>query len=95
MKPKMLVPSCYARSITSPEEVDRLLSGDWLLAKPKARTKSASRMRSLRAQRRAAGWLSLYLWLSPEQVAAVKAALREGEDYAGLLVRLIAEQSSR
>lgn len=93
MKPKLLVPRCYARAITSPEEVDRLLAGDYLLAAPKARTKSAGRMRKLRNDRREAGWLSLYIWLDPEQVAAVTSAMRPGESYAELLVRLIEERS--
>lgn len=93
MKPKLLVPRCYARTISSPEEADRLLAGDWLLAAPKPRTKSAGRMRALRAQRRAAGWLSFWLWLPPDDAAALKAALRPGEDYAALVLRLIKERS--
>ncbi|MNP47021.1 hypothetical protein D3C76_1410580 [compost metagenome] len=50
-------------------------------------------MRTLRAQRRAAGWQSLLLFLPPEDAAMVKAARRNGEDYAGLLVRLVRQQS--
>lgn len=92
-KAKLLVHGSYARSISSPNEVARLLSQGWLLAMPKPRTKSAARMRTLREQRRSAGWLSLYLWLSPEEVAAVSAIKRPEESYVGLLMRLVNEQS--
>ncbi|NBA96299.1 hypothetical protein [Pseudomonas sp. R5(2019)] len=93
MKPKLLVHGSYARTIDNPAEVERLLSQGWLLARPRAKTKDAKLMRLLRERRRAAGWLSLYLWLSPDQVVAVKAALRPGEGYADLLVRLVNQQS--
>lgn len=93
MRPKMMVHQSQARTITSHEEVERLLAMGWLLAAPKPRTKDAKRMRCLRQQRRLAGWLSLYLWLSPEEVAAVTAAKRAGETYAELLVRLAKQQS--
>lgn len=93
MNPKLLVHSSYARTISSPEEVERLLALGWLLAAPKPKTKMAKSMRSLRQQRRLAGWQSLYLWLSPEQVAAVDAAKCDGETYVALLIRLITERS--
>lgn len=93
MRPKMMVHSSLARCISSPEEVERLLMMGWLLAKPKPRTKTAKSMRTLRARRRAEGWQSLLLFLPPEDAAMVKAARRDGEDYAGLLVRLVREQS--
>lgn len=93
MKAKLLVHGSYARSITSPVEVARLLSQGWLLAMPKPRTKSAARMRMLREQRRSAGWLSLYLWLSPDEVEAITAVKRRGESYADLLMRLVNKQS--
>lgn len=89
MKPKLLVPRCYARTIDNPVEVDRLLSGDWLLAQPKARTKMASNMRKLRSKRREDGWVNLNLWFDPEQAAAITSALRPGEDYASLVIRLV------
>jgi hypothetical protein len=93
MRSKMLVHGSQARCISSPEEVERLLSMGWLLAMPKPRTKDAKRMRSQRQQRRLAGWLSVYFWLSPEQVAAVRAIKRRGESYSALLVRLVKERS--
>lgn len=93
MRPKMMVHGSLARTISSPEEVERLLAMGWLLAKPKPKTVDAKRMRTLRAQRRAAGWQSLLLFLPPDDAAMVKAARRHGEDYAGLLVRLVREQS--
>ncbi|MNJ30883.1 hypothetical protein D3C77_254960 [compost metagenome] len=93
MKPKLLVHPSQARTISSPEEVERLLAMGWVLAAPKPRTKDARHMRELRAQRRAAGWQSLLLFLPPEDAAMVKAARRNGEDYAGLLVRLVKQQS--
>lgn len=88
MKPKLLVPRCYARTIDNPVEVDRLLSGDYLLAQPKARTKEASTKRAERRAMRDAGWQQLYFWLSPEDAAIVAAAKQSGESYAALLVRL-------
>lgn len=93
MRPKMMVHGSYARTITSPEEVERLLAMGWLLAKAKPTTTMAARMRTLRAQRRAAGWQSLLLFLPPEEVALVKASLRQGESYADLLIRLVRKQS--
>lgn len=93
VKPKLLVHGSYARTISSPEEVERLLAMGWLLAGAKPKTRMAARMRTLRAQRRAAGWQSLLLFLPPEQVAMVKAALLQGESYAELLVRLVKKQS--
>ncbi|MNC60296.1 hypothetical protein D3C75_1101650 [compost metagenome] len=93
MKPKMMVHGSYARTISNPDEVERLLAMGWLLAKAKPKTAMAKRMRSLRARRRAAGWQSLLLFLPPEEVAMVKAALRQGESYAELLVRLVKKQS--
>ncbi|MFK0090176.1 hypothetical protein ACIQUS_23135 [Pseudomonas sp. NPDC090755] len=93
MRAKLLVHGSYARTISSPEEVERLLGMGWLLAKAKPRTAMAARMRTLRAQRRAAGWQSLLLFLPPEEAALVKAALRQGESYADLLIRLVRKQS--
>ena len=93
MKPKLLVPRCYARTVDSPTEVDRLLSGDWLLAQPKARTKMAATMRRLNAKRRAEGWTTRTLWFSPEQLAMLKAALLPGETYAELVMRLVIKNS--
>lgn len=92
MRPKMLVHGSYARTISDPKEVERLLTMGWLLAKPKPRTKTAKTMRTLRARRRAEGWQTLLLWLAPEDAAAVKGALLPGESYAELLIRLIKKQ---
>jgi hypothetical protein len=92
-QPKLLVHPSHARTISSPVEIERLLALGWVLAAPKPRTKMAKSMRSLRQQRRLAGWQSLYLWLSPEQVSAVDAAKRHGETYVALLIRLITERS--
>jgi hypothetical protein len=50
-------------------------------------------MRLLRAQRRDQGWLSLLLWIPPDQIAELKAALRPNEGYAELLIRLVRKQS--
>ncbi|WHH52861.1 hypothetical protein QFA96_12230 [Pseudomonas sp. Ap32] len=93
MKSKLLVHESQARTISNPVEIERLLSMGWLLAKPKPKTAMAARMRALRAQRRAAGWQSLLLFLPPEEVSMVKAALRQGESYAELLIRLVRKQS--
>ncbi|MNY08640.1 hypothetical protein D3C86_1415040 [compost metagenome] len=92
-KPKLLVHPSQCRTIDNPVEIERLLSQNWLLAKPRPKTGMAKRMRLLRAHRRAEGWLSLLLWLSPDQAAAVKAALRKNESYAELLIRLVRKQS--
>ncbi|KAL0630440.1 hypothetical protein Q9L58_010712 [Maublancomyces gigas] len=75
----MVHPS-QARTIDNPVEQERLLAQGWLIGTPKPKTKDAKRMRLSRAQRRAEGWMSLLLWLSPEDVAAVKAALKTGEE---------------
>ncbi|NBA93449.1 hypothetical protein [Pseudomonas sp. R5(2019)] len=93
MKPKLLVHGSYARTISSPEEVERLLLAGWLLAAPKPRTKDARRMRELNSRRRAEGWTTRTLWFSPEQLAAIKAALLPGETYAELVVRLVRKNS--
>ena len=93
MKPKLLIHPSHARTISNPVEVERLLAQGWLIGTPKPKTAMAKRMRSLRQQRRLAGWQSLYLWLSPEQVSAVDASKRQGETYVALLIRLITERS--
>jgi hypothetical protein len=93
MRPKLLVHGSYARTISSPEEVERLLAQGWVIATPKPRSKMAKTMRTLRAQRRAAGWKQLYLWLPPEDATALKAAMLPGESYADLLARLVRQQS--
>jgi hypothetical protein len=49
-------------------------------------------MRELRRARRAEGWTSFTLWISPEQMAVIKSAKRAGETYVELLVRLIEEE---
>lgn len=92
MKPKQLARRCHVLTVDSPEQIERMLAGDFLLVQPKARTKSATRMRKLRAERRDAGWLLLELWADPEQVAAISSALRPGETYLDLLLRLLDEQ---
>lgn len=93
MKPKLLCHPNHARCIDSPAEIERLLAMGWVLAAPKPKTVAAKRMRSLRERRRDAGWLSLYVWLAPEEAAAVTAAKHPSESYAALLVRLVNEQS--
>ncbi len=81
-------------TITSPAQAEQMLSTDYLrvVPRPKSRGKDAKRMRLLRRARLVEGWLSLDLWLSPEDVAAVKAVKRSGESYSALLVRLVKEQ---
>lgn len=93
MKPKFMVHPSQARCIDSPVEQERLAAIGWLIAQAKPKTKDARRMRSLRAQRREAGWLSMYLWFSPEDVTAISSAKRPDESYADLLVRLVRERS--
>jgi hypothetical protein len=92
-KPKLLVHPSQCRTIENPVEVERLLNQNWLLAKPRPKTEMAKRMRLLRAQRRDQGWLSLLLWIPPDQIAELKAALRPNEGYAELLIRLVRKQS--
>lgn len=94
MKPKMLTHPSYARCIDSPAEVERLLAQGWVITAPKPRTKSAGRMRALRAQRRAAGWANLTLWVDPEQLIAITSAQHPGETVVQMLMRLIEKQSS-
>lgn len=93
MKPKLLVHPSQARTISSPEEVERLLSLGWVLAAPKPKTVMAKRMRSLRARRRAAGWVNLNIWLDALDLAAVTATQRPGESVAAMLMRLVRKQS--
>lgn len=92
MKPKLLCHPSQARTVSSPAEVERLLGQGWVLAAPKPRTRMAKRMRDLRAQRRAAGWVNLTLWVDPEQAAAISAARRPGETVVALIMRLIKKQ---
>lgn len=92
MKPKYLVHGSYARCVSNPVEVERLLSQGWLIAAPKARTREAKRKRELRSQMRANGWRTLLLWLPPDEAALVAAARLPGEGYAALLVRLVKRQ---
>ena len=92
MKPKLLVHPSHCRTLDNATEIERLLSQDWLIAKPRPKTAMAKSMRVLRARRRAEGWQTLLLWLSPEHVTAVKAALQPGESYAELLIRLVKKQ---
>jgi hypothetical protein len=95
MKPKFLVRKSTARCVSSPAQVEEMLrSGDWLLAAPPPRTETAKTMRVLRAKRRAEGWLSLSLWVDPEQRALIKAAKKPGESVVELFMRLIKQQSS-
>lgn len=90
----LMTRQCYVQTITSPVQAEQMLAGDYVrvVPKPKARGADAKRMRLLRRQRQAEGWLSLDLWLSPEDVAAVTAVKRSGESYAALLVRLVKER---
>lgn len=92
MRPKLLVHPSLARTISSPEEVERLLSQGWVLAKPKPKTRMASRMRTLRSRRREEGWVNLTLWFMAQDLAAVRAARLPGETYAELIVRLVRKQ---
>lgn len=94
MKEFLLARQSQVVSVLSPGDAERMLATDYLQVVPrlKARGKDAKRMRSLRRTRQAEGWLSLDLWLSPEDVAAVKAVKRPGETYAQLFVRLVIER---
>lgn len=93
MKPKLLVHPSQARTIDSPEEVERLLALGWVFAKPKPKTKMAARSRAFNAKRRAAGWLTQQIWMTAEQHAAIRAAKRPCESTVGLLMRLIKLES--
>lgn len=93
MRPKMMVHGSQARCISSPQEVERLLSMGWLLAMPKPRTLMAAKMRSLRARRRSEGWVNLNIWLDAEDHAAIRATLLPGESVADMIMRLIKKQS--
>ncbi len=98
MKAYRLVRQSQVQTILSPDDAERMLAtGDYVTAgaTPKHRGKNAKRMRSLRQQRRAAGWLVLDFWLNPIQAAAVRAALLPNETYAELLIRLVRKQSGR
>lgn len=92
-KPQFLVAPSQARCISSREEVERLLAAGWLLARPKAKTRMAGRMRALRDRRRAERWCSVTLWFPPGDLAAIKAELLPGEGYAELVMRLVKKQS--
>ncbi|MEZ1837556.1 hypothetical protein QVM62_06805 [Pseudomonas putida] len=93
MKPKLLVHPSQARTIGNPVEIERLLGQGWVIAAPKPKTRMAKAMRALRAQRRAAGWTALTLWVSSEDAAAIKATQRPGETVVEMIVRLIRKQS--
>ena len=95
MKPYQLARESQVVTVLSPADAERMLATDYLrvIPRPKARGKDARRMRSLRRDRRLAGWQSLYLWLTPEQAAVVETAKWDNETYVDLLIRLIAERS--
>ena len=93
MQPKMLVHPSQARTISSPEEIERLLALGWVFAKPRPKTAMAKRSRGLNAKRRAAGWKTQQIWMTAEQHAAIKSAKRPGESTVGLLMRLIEMES--
>lgn len=67
------------------------MSQGWVIAAPKPKTKTAKSMRSLRARRRAEGWVNVTLWFQAPDLAAVRAARLPGETYSQLLVRLVNE----
>lgn len=92
VKPKLLVHPSMARTIDNPAEVERLLAAGWVLAKPKPKTRMASRMRTLRSRRREEGWVNLTLWFMAQDLAAVRAARLPGETYSELVVRLVRKQ---
>ncbi|MDH0707043.1 hypothetical protein N5D53_10995 [Pseudomonas sp. GD03862] len=93
MKPKMMVHGSYARTVSNPTEVERLLAAGWLLAQPKPKTAMAARMRTLRARRRAEGWTVFTLWASGEDADAIRAAQRPGETLVEMIIRLARKQS--
>ncbi|MDW2777433.1 hypothetical protein [Pseudomonas sp. BEA3.1] len=93
MKPKMMVHGSYARTISNPDEVERLLTMGWVVAAPKPKTAMAKRMRALRARRRAEGWTVVTLWMSSDDAVAVKAALLPGETVVQMIIRLVRKQS--
>ena len=93
MRPKLLAHPSQARTISSPEEVERLLAQGWVLAAPKPKTAMAKAMRTLRARRRAEGWQALLLWVDPEQAAAIAACQRPGETVVQMIIRLVRKQS--
>lgn len=91
-KPQYLVHPSQARTIDNPAEAERLLAMGWVLAKPRPKTKMASRMRAMRRARRAEGWAGLTIWLEAQELAAVRAAKHPGETYSQLLMRLVNKQ---
>lgn len=88
----MVHPS-QARCISSSAEQERLAALDWLFAYGKPKSKAAKRMRALRRKRQAEGWVNLPMWFPPEQLAALKAAKRQGESYSELVMRLLEQHS--
>ena len=93
MRPKTMVHPSNARTISNPVEQERLLAQGWVLAAPKPKTAMAKRMRSLRARRRAEGWMVLTLWVDPQQAAAISAIQRPGETVVEMIIRLVRKQS--
>ena len=94
MKTYRLVRQSAVLTVLSPDDAERqLATGDWRMAMPRPRSKTAKTMRELNNRRRAAGWTTRTLWFSPEQLAALKAALLPGETYAELVDRLIRKNS--
>lgn len=92
MKPKLMAHPSQARTITSPEEQERLAAQGWVIAQAKTanrvRNADAATKRTERAAMRAAGYRQLQLWLSPEAAAVVDAVKQKGESYAAMLERL-------
>lgn len=86
--PVLIAPRSACRELQPGPDLDRYLAGDYLIARPKARTRAAGVMRKTRRQRKAEGWVNLNLWFDAEQAAAIKAAILPGEDYASFVFRM-------
>ncbi len=94
MKTYRLVRQSAVQTVLSSDDAERMLAtGDWLIAAPKPRTKMAARMRALNNRRRSQGWSTRTLWFSPDDLAAVRAALNPGESFVELFMRLVKKDS--
>lgn len=93
-KPVQLVRRAHVITMQHNADVERMLNGDYMLVREKAKTAKAAETRQLRRRRLAEGWYRADFMLDPEQIALVRSVQLPGETLAELLTRLILEHGS-
>lgn len=90
MKPIKLVHPSHARSIASPDDVERYQRAGWLkIDDAKALNPNAAKQHRYRERARKNGLRQLEVWLPESAFVALKKLQRPGETQAAALVRLL------